>query len=147
MSDHKKRIDTLLVLIAGSPISGDVSYTNIKGEFAEVSKVKRISYKNRYRLLQVLHSTRALDTSLKVFTAIKGYGDGHSLGNYLHNLSNPPTRSLNPLPAHRAQHYQKNIVMIRNRFMHQAGTYPNGDEEIRKLLSEMHDCLATVLVL
>ncbi|MGE5370710.1 MAG: hypothetical protein ACM3QZ_01865 [Solirubrobacterales bacterium] len=148
MSDHKTRINTLQTMIAGSVIANDPNYTLILGEFREVVNVKRITYKNRYRLLQILHSTRALDSSLRAFITQHRYPLGAArpaLGSYLVVLSrnNPPGRM--PLPSAAVARFKTSIVNKRNHYMHAAGAFPAHDDEIKKLLSEMQACLFEVL--
>lgn len=148
MSDHKKRIETLKVLIAGSVISNDPGYTHILGELNEVKNVKKVKDKNRYRLLQVLHSTRALDSTLKAYVTYHRYPTNmHSLGGYLTTLTQNNVIGRNQLPSNARIRFQQSIVDVRNLYMHKAGTYPSRDEDIRALLSEMHDCLIKVISL
>lgn len=93
--------------------------------------------RGRRQLLQVLHSTRALDTSLKEYLASQGIpSSGSSLGSYLYALANHSILAIAKLPKSDQQRYQLKIVDERNRYMHQAGACPASDAEIRILLSE-----------
>lgn len=85
----------------------------------------------------MLHSTRALDTSLKEYLASQGIpSSGPSLGSYLYALANHSILAIAKLPKSDQQRYQLKIVDERNRYMHQAGACPASDAEIRILLSE-----------
>jgi hypothetical protein len=150
MSDHKRRISALKAIVAGSPgLAGAAIYAKVIDEFEEVIRVRRLEPRRRCRLLQILHSTRALDSTLAAFLDHYGHrGTSNSLGGYLHALSQlTPGKTPNKLSDRARLRFQKNIVDDRNRYMHGSGEYPLDDTEIRKLLAEMQDCLATILAL
>jgi len=144
MSVHKRRIELMKVLVAGSVVGGRSEIIDITGELEEVTKVQRVPQLPRRRLLQVLHSTRAMDTTLATFLAFHNIMSGRSLGGYINKLgqSNPPLRQLSPGEV---QQYQNDIVNLRNEYMHRAGGFPGGDSEITALLSNMHACLTRIL--
>ena len=148
MSDHRRRIRALQALVAGSILASDSLYPQIDEEFAEVYRVRLVRRRNRRRLLQVLHSTRALDSSLKVFVTIFGLSPRNpSLGAYLWELTNHNQSRLGNLPEADRRRYQSEIVDLRNEFMHEAGAFPPDDQQIKVLLSDMHSCLCQVLSL
>ena len=150
MSSHLRRIKTLQALIAGSvAVPAKPQYSMIQDEYAQVVGAKNVSGRNRRRLLQIVHSTRALDTCLQVFTAFYGCSPQQpSLGGYLRQLGGHGSTTLKGAlsTAHRSR-FQKTIVDVRNRFMHEAGAYPQSDQEVGALLSEMQSCLVEVLSL
>jgi hypothetical protein len=154
MSDHKKRIDTMKVILTGSPVSRASAYPMILGELNLVLSVKSIQDKKRKYLLQILHSTRALDSTLSAFIRERPINLPpppdklkRSLGGYLKWLSKHTTHGVGKLPSSSANNYQISIVKPRNKYMHQAGTYPLDEREISKLLSEMYSCMSVVLAL
>jgi hypothetical protein len=149
MSTHRRRISAIQALIAGSPLASRPSYTPIYNEFNEVMSAGRIRRHDRKRLLQLLHSTRALDSSLQELVDYYGIGHGinRSLGGYLRRFSNHTRPGLTQLPNSLRTYYQNTIVDIRNQYLHEAGTYPMNDAEIRDLLAEMQDCLLNVITL
>jgi hypothetical protein len=154
MNDERSRISALNALIAGSPeLAGAAIHPKIIDEFNEVVLVSGLKPRKRYRLLQILHSTRALDSALAAFLDYHGCRrNAKSLGAYLKRLTdlttNRPGLTIpNSLPLQAKDRYQTNIVDNRNRYMHGSGEYPVDDAEITNLLAEMHDCLVTILAL
>jgi len=137
---RKKRIDTLRVLISGHTILGVSTKRNaLIGETNSIDTSSRVKGRNGW-LLQVLYTTRALDTCLATVATARGLA-AHppSLGEYLkvlrsHSLISETERAM----------YQANIVTHRNRYMHSAGEFPN-QLEADDLLAEMQGCLATIL--
>lgn len=147
MSATKKRINAIRALLRSSIVAQSPEYRAIDAEFLDVVNVSKLRPENRRRLLQVLHSTRALDTTLKEYLRQSriNISDQKSLGAYLRLLSNP-NRSLPPtlLPDRLKDRYQDLIVDERNRLMHKAGEFPGSEADVQKLLIEMNDCLTTV---
>jgi hypothetical protein len=139
----------LKALVAGSPtIAGKPMLSAIIDELDEVIRVRPLQPRRRCRLLQILHSTRALDSALAVFLDHHRCPSGTSLGRHLKNLTEHRSPTLPNRLSQQARHrYQNTIVKNRNRYMHESGQYPSNDAEITNLLSEMHDCLVTVLSL
>lgn len=145
---HTRRIQAIQALLAGSAISTSSAYAVIDSEFTEVIRTRRVRQDRRRQLLGVLHSTRALDTALKAFTALHGITvRPPALGKYLSALETHSRPGLSRLPNAQRLQFQLNIVDVRNRYMHEAGAYPANDAEIQTLLSEMDNCLITVLSL
>lgn len=148
MSAHRTRVQALQALLAGSQLGSHPSCGTILGEFAEVSRAGRIRRQGRRQLLQVLHSTRALDTSLHELIAHHNLPrSGNSLGGYLVALCRHNVAGVGRLPDTNRRHYQARIVGPRNRYMHEAGAFPDNDMEIQTLLAEMQTCLVEVLSL
>ncbi|WP_194664144.1 hypothetical protein [Vibrio anguillarum] len=58
--------------------------------------------------------------------------------------SNP---ALNSLSQAERSRFQREIVNIRNKYMHEAGSFPNQEQVVTNLLSEMHACLSRVAAL
>lgn len=115
MSVNKARIDTLRVVVAGTPIANDPNYPSILGELNEVLSANKVSKKHRMWLLQVLHSTRALDSSLAAFVRQKPINPlpgrrANSLGRYLYLLANHTTPGPGKLPQASLTRFQKSIV-------------------------------------
>lgn len=149
MSSNRNRILTLRALISGCPaISSNHNHNNIDNEFSEVYRARWVLIKERRWLLQIIHCSRALDSALSIFISFHQCGSGHGLGAYLKLLTNHNSATLLRHLSQRARsRYQGSIVNNRNRYMHQAGAFPANSGEIRKLLSEMQDCLVEVLAL
>ena len=142
----KARIRALQALVAGSSSLGACASV-VDQEFCEVHAVRKIRRAPRRRLLELLHSARALDTALAEFVAVhKCKQNGQSMGSYLIALeTHKLTTGLGNLPKQSRIHFQKTIVDERNRYLHQAGAFPNSDPQIDILLSEIHTCLSTVI--
>ena len=148
MSVKKKRIDTLAALVGGSVVATDNSYAMILGELNEVYRVHSVEPPRRRYLLQVLHGTRALDSTLKAFVAHHGCPtSGNALGRYLGALVNHNLSHLGNLPERSRQRFLRSIVDKRNRYMHEAGTMPATEQEISIIISEMESCLSIVFSL
>jgi hypothetical protein len=150
------RIDTLKV-IAASLLGNTIPCQKVLKEFEEVKRVDSMPIEEKIRrLLQILHSTRALDSTLAAFIKNYGYTDPSdpskkvkSLYGYLHLIcfGNPATANIRRLNESDLKKYQQKIVHERNRYMHEADAFPIDDLEIMLLLSEMNECLAKVFSL
>ena len=148
MSDSKRRVRFMQSLVAGSPVSGTAKHASIQAEFDEVLFARRVLKRPRKRLLQVLHSTRALDSTLKEFTNLSGcLPNRPSLGSYLQALRSGNCTSLRRISERERHYYQTQIVQLRNNYMHEAGLVPANDSEVLTLLAEMEACLQRVLSL
>lgn len=138
----KNRVDTIRV-IAGQnqALKTSPKLSAILGEFNRIISAER--YKKDYGwLLKVLHTTRALDTSLNVVIMHKAWNgatDPNSLGSYLKILANKGV-----LTPRQGKDFQRTIVKKRNKYMHQAGAMPD-KLEADSILSEMQSCLVIVL--
>jgi len=148
MSDSKRRVRFMKSLVAGSPVSRTGKHADIQAEFDEVLLARRVLRRSRKRLLQVLHSTRALDSTLQEFTDLHGCLPSRpSLGRCLYALKSGNCASLEQICEQERHHYQTQIVDLRNRYMHEAGLMPANDSEVLTLLAEMEACLQRVLSL
>jgi hypothetical protein len=148
MSDYKHRIEAMNTLLGGSVVAGSNAFADIEAEFQEVYRVRWVIPRQRRRLLQILHSTRALDSALAAFVAHHGLiPKGKSLGGYVSILAAHTSNALDVLTKREKQHYQTAIVNRRNLYLHEAGKFPADEGEILDLLAEMQGCLARVLAL
>src|SRR5262245_8758212 len=109
-------------IIAGSYIPASEAQIVVR-EFEEVVRADRVRQIPRRLLLQVLHSTRALDSSLSSLIRAAGASSGSSLGRMLLQLENTGIHG-NQLPIGTATNFQTRVVNIRNRYMHEAGAFP-----------------------
>lgn len=136
----KKRIDTLKILVASHPdLMHDARIGDIVKELQKVIETKRVAGENRW-LLQVLHTTRALDTCLSRVVANRGIPTTMpSLGGYLIGL-----RNANIIVEHQRSYWKNTIVDPRNGYMHSANNMPR-QGAANSLLDEMDSCLAVVL--
>jgi hypothetical protein len=138
---NKRRIETLQVVVSShSGLTNSLKLTQITGEFARILAAARVPKHNGW-LLTVLHTTRALDTTLSELIKHKGWStnDTHSLGAYLKVL-----RTHNVLTNAERNQYQGEVADKRNKYMHEAGAMPQ-QLEASTILNEMHACLSLVL--
>jgi len=139
VSAHRRRISAMQAIIAGSHIP--VSEAQIVNrEFEEVVRADRVRQMPRRLLLQVLHSTRALDSGLSSLIRAAGAVPNNSLGRMLQQLESSGIHG-NRLPPGTARYFQRRVVNVRNRYMHEAGAFPVAPLEISALLSNMDACL------
>lgn len=136
----KKRVDTIRILISGhSSLRFSPELSAIIGELNRVTAASKIPKHNGW-LLGVLHTTRALDTSLRELLKKKGWlQDETGLGGYLKKLE---SRSV--LSSAERTKWVKSIANVRNRYMHTAGAMPT-QLDSDAVLSEMDACLSIVL--
>lgn len=148
MSALKHRIRTLRAILNGSCVQRSARYSSIHTELEAIEHATQLSARSRRLLLQVVHSTRCLDSILAAFLQQENISTtSRSLGGYLKTLqthSRPHRRQLAEASRRR---YQRSIVDPRNRFMHEANAYPAGDRELHDLLVEMHACITEILAL
>lgn len=149
---HKARISTLQVILAGTCIGTSQMGPVVHAEFEAVHQAGRIRNPNRRRILEVLHSVRALDSSLKAFIQHHGCQEPgkqppYAMGSYLHALQKHTVAGLGKITATQRTQFHGAIVSKRNTYLHEAGTFPNNNVEVDTLLSDMHVCLSTVVAL
>lgn len=147
----KARIGAIKALVSGSVLGGTLHEAIVNAEYDEVYLANRIRRADRKYLMQVLYSTRALDSCLRAFTDHHGIrGNSDTLGAILfriHDHNRLAGVPIAKLPAARRTYFQNNIVNHRNRYMHQAGQAPANDGEVRTLIGEMDTCLNEVFAL
>src|SRR6266478_7446913 len=103
---------SLQALISGLPcLAADPSLTSIQSEFAEVYAVRKVRRATRRRILEVLHSTRAVDTALRAFVVhhgcrTPGKPAPNSLGQYLYALRDHTVAGLGRFPESQRHHFQ-----------------------------------------
>lgn len=147
---HKARVRTLQALVAGIPcLATHPSLSDIRSEFGEVYAVRKIRRATRRRILEVLHSTRALDTTLGAYVGhhgcrTPGKPAPKSLGQYLYALRDHGVAGLGRLTDAHRRHFNSTIANPRNRYMHEAGAFPPAEADVQVLLSEMDTCLTVV---
>jgi hypothetical protein len=135
------RLNTMRLIASAHPaLRNSPVLTDIIHELNRIAAAER-SDKTDSWLLKVLHTTRALDTSLSEVLAHKGWTPSgkFSLGAYLTELQNRGVLT----PRQRID-FQKAIAYKRNRYMHRAGAMPNR-LEANSILNEMDTCLSFIL--
>lgn len=136
----KKRVQTLQMMVGAHPaLLNEPRTSDVVKELKRVVGTRRITGSDRW-LLQVLHTTRALDTCLSLLVLQRGWTvPTPSLGAYLIRLRNE-----NVIVEHQRSHWQSKIVNPRNRYMHSANQMPQ-QHTADDLLDEMDACLSIIL--
>lgn len=145
---QQDRVNTIIALINSCPSISTTNVNKLKAEFREVTSVDAITPTQRRNILKILHSTRALDSTLKVildYYSIRG--TSHSIGQYLFSFSGHSSTRIGKLSASERSKYQNSIVKVRNTHLHEANSYPRNDSEVHTLLSEMQTLIARVVSL
>lgn len=136
----KKRTETLRGIIAGGVLHARPEHTRIMGEITEAISSLETRNKRRRFLLHVLHLTRAMDTYLAAYLQLRSVPiTKRSLGSHLKSL-----RDASKMSDSERNRYQRNIVDVRNEYMHEAGRYPVTDSEVLRLISEMQSCIVVL---
>lgn len=145
MNELKKKTETLIQILDSTKISNSPNYTKIKSEIKEVLSDHSIDKQNKRNLLKITHTTRAIDTSLESFLAEHGILNGEvSLGQYLYKLRDHNKNDIDKITEAERNFYQKNIVDLRNSYMHSAGKVCTNDKEVNELLNNMQVLLTRV---
>ena len=135
----KKRVETLRLLLGqNSSLNRSPKLVALYAELNRLQAVRSAKHDSRW-LLSVLHTTRALDTSLSELLNAKGWSAGSSLNDHLKVLA-----SHHVLVSAEVQAFRKEIVYKRNKYMHEAGATPD-QLEADRILREMESCLAVVI--
>jgi hypothetical protein len=148
--DRKNRAKTLRTLIQGTMSEYSTHWGSvITGEMNELVKTHTVTPPRRRWLLQILHTSRALESCLLCFVNYHGIRDpaDRALGQYLTRLTNHPRGPIANLSESSRSKYQAEVVDKRNKYLHVAGAYPNGEPEVGSILGGAEACLVEVLAL
>lgn len=145
MPTQKDRINTIIAIVNSSPSLTNANVNKLKTEFKQVTDVDAITPPKRKHILKILHSTRALDSTLK---AILDYysirGSNHSIGQYLYQFAGHRHPTLGKISASERDKYIREISKVRNNHLHNADSYPRNDSEVFQLISEMQALITRV---
>jgi hypothetical protein len=137
----KKRYLSLLAIVDGSKINnGSKNYIAVRAELGELGFCDKVSPEKRRGLLQVLHSTRALDSSLKIALSVIGVTPSYSIGKHLDQF-----HSTGRITKASATRYKHRIASVRNRYMHEANAFPSSSKDADQLVAEIETCLVDIL--
>jgi hypothetical protein len=145
MSGHKSRVTALQALVTGTQLPA-ADITRIVAELNQVFESGRVRRLPRRLLLQVIHSSRALDSTLSGLIMLTGGQRPDSIGKALHYLMVTGLNG-NRLTKPLRNQYQSDIVVKRNTYMHEAGAFPANAAEIAQLLADMQSCFTDVIAL
>lgn len=145
MPSQQDRINTIVALINSCPSLSSANINKLKTEFRQVIDVDSVTPIRRRHILKILHSTRALDSTLKGVLDHHSIRNGkHSIGQYIMQLANHSSSALGRLSPSERSKYQREIADIRNKHLHTADSYPSNDDEVNNLISEMHALMTRV---
>jgi hypothetical protein len=144
MPSQKDRINTIIALLRPNAAITSSSFNMLKAEFSQIYLVDSISPMTRRNLMKVLHSTRALDTTLKTIITYYNLGAANSLGPLIDKFRNHNNPNLGQMSRRECEFYKRSIADIRNKHLHKAGSYPRNEGEVSNLLSEMEALVARV---
>lgn len=138
MATQKDRINTIIALVSSNYAVTHASLNKIKPEFKQVFKVDSINPPQRRNILKILHSTRALDSTLKSILDYHGIrNNSNSIGQYLWKFRRHTSTAIGKLSGAERKNYQVNIADKRNNYLHNADTYPRSESEVYEIISEM----------
>lgn len=145
MAKTHKSTETLLVQLESLCTTNEQKnrYNDIELENAIYNKVNQRIKADDQRLYRVLHATRMLDTSLKLFLDMHSCRHGHSIGEYLNDLSKNNIGLL-PLNGNLKRRFKENIADVRNKYMHSSNQFPQ-ESEVNELTNSIRECLQTIL--
>jgi hypothetical protein len=142
---QQDRINTIIAIVNSSPSLTNANVNKIKTEFKQVLDVDTITPSKRKHILKILHSTRALDSTLKAILDHYSIRNGkHSIGQYITQFTVHTLPTLGKLSTSERSKYQKKIADIRNTHLHNADSYPRNDSEVFQLISEMQTLITRV---
>lgn len=145
MPTQEKRINTIIAILNSCPSLSNANLNKLKLEFKQVIEVDSINPTKRRNILKILHSTRALDSTLK---AILDYytirGSNYSLGKYIYQFAGHRHPILGKISASERDKYIREISNIRNNHLHNADSYPKNEREVFQLISEMQALITRV---
>ena len=147
MSTNLSRVTALKALVAGSVVANSQKYPDILFAFDQINRAQKVRRRDCKRLRQVVHANRALNTTLKESNNAYRVTGGFSMSQYLKDLVNHNKSNIRKLPKQLQEQYELSIVRFRNRLMHESVVVPQKDSDVLNLLSEMHNCLQTVIKL
>ena len=148
MSDQKNRINTIVALLNSNPNLSNGNLNKVKAELRQVIDVHSITPTRRRNLMKVLHSTRALDSTLNAFVSFHHIkNNANSIGQYLVQLTNHNLQHLATLSPSERSRYQHSIARLRNMHLHTADSYPANEQEVNTIIAEMQTLISRLATL
>ena len=133
-------------LVKGAPsYSVDLLMQAVDRELEELGGSTRMQPLTRQRLLQVIHASRALDTSLRAILLANNIVPNHGIGKMLHQMRSLPPATRGYLDYAAASGFVTSIANTRNRYAHKAASFPSSTQEVDRLVAEVHACMSMIL--
>lgn len=145
MSSRSREAATLRAIVRGSSRFDAVQHRDaVADELTEFINCARIQPLHWRRLLQFLHTSRALETALMSVCQERGLPaiPKPSMKAYLNQLANCVPAAL---PQALKDICATRVSDIRNRLAHGAGAYPAGDLQLNSGFDAARTCLALLL--
>jgi hypothetical protein len=141
---HRRRVGALKALVIASlPVAEAAVVGDELDRVCDAGLIRKLP--RRY-LLEVIHSSRAIDTGLQAYLRHRAGVGRDSIGKVLYYLNNTGIGGITlPTPAYTA--HIAAVARVRNRYAHEAGAFPSGLPEVETLLDDMHACLTDVFAL
>ena len=141
-----RRIGTIQAIVLSSSLSTPTKQL-LMDELDWVLRSRRAGFPEQRRLLHVLHSARTLDSCLSRMIMELGARPPNSLGPLLSHFIHHAGFAGHTWTQGVRDRYYDNLVEDRNRYLHTAGEFPANTTEILTYVSELQDCIDTVLSL
>lgn len=144
----KARKATIEVLINSSSVAQTpATALRLASERQALDRALRMTTESRL-VLQVLHTSRLLEGFLAGIVAVHHvpHKKPGALGNYLYGLASHSRPTIQTLGTGRRDHFIRNVVRIRNHYLHSAGAFPT-KRQADELLGSIHTCIAEVSAL
>lgn len=145
MSRSSREVETLRALVRSSTrFANDEQRDAVAEELTEFMNCARLSPLRRRRLLQFLHTSRALETALRSTCQALALTipPRPGMGTYLTLLGNCSPAAL---PQAVRDNCRTRVADVRNRLAHGAGAYPTGDHQLNSGFAAARSCLALLL--
>ncbi|MFD1949458.1 hypothetical protein ACFSGX_01590 [Sphingomonas arantia] len=123
----------------------DPRLNHVESELSELGACDRIKTVPRQRLLKVLHAGRVIDTTLGVILDAAGKPQKYGIGNRLDQLKTLPPATRGYMDHTTVGTYRLSVAKVRNKYAHNAGSFPTSTIETDKFVSEVHACMALIL--
>jgi hypothetical protein len=134
------RVATVKALVVGTSGFAAVQ-REVVIELDELYDARLVRKRDRRRLLQVLHASRAVDTALAAILAADGVSPApRSIGQSLNKLGSRGVHG-RTLTATDVRTYSARFRVVRNMYAHDAGAFPS-ESEAATHIADMETCLA-----
>lgn len=142
---QQDRISTIIAIINSNVALTSANVNKLKTEFRQVIEVDAVNPVKRKNILKILHSTRALDSTLKLILDYHRIRNGKfSIGQYITQLTIHTNASLGTLSQSERAKYQRTIADVRNTHLHTADSYSRNYSDVYDLISEMQSLITRV---
>lgn len=147
-------VKTFKALLATYPGLSPAEVARVTDEFDQLLQLSSVNPQRRRMLLEVVHSCRALESTLDVMLIHFGIviaDKDKSLGKFLNTLNSSavvgPGKLADRIDSHSKARYQELVTKVRNNMMHRAGAYPTSESDLDGFMSVVHGWLSHLMAL